>query len=149
MHIVSAILSPIVVYLNHGNDHLLEGQLFVYCDLNNSPEKLQPPNQNVPVSSVLCQLLDNLFVVFFFNIMKTEINNKLVVGLSFTQPSLVQSRNASPHKRLLRIELHSFPSVFVVQRTNQSCVRNLTVREPQGARKRTRFSVFDKSSKRV
>ena len=84
----------------------------------------------------------------FFNIMKTEIKNKLVVGLSTTQPSLVSSRNASPYKRLVRIELESFPLVFVVQRTNQSCIRNLTIREPQGARKRTRFSVFDKSSNR-
>ena len=50
-------------------------------------------------------------------------------------------RNASPHKRLLRLELHSFPSVFVVQRTSQSCIRNSTIREHQGARKRTRFSV--------
>ena len=80
MDIVSAILSPIVVYLNHGNDHLPEGQFFVYCDLTNSPKQLQPPNQNAPDSSVLCQLWENLFVVFFFNIMKTEINNKLVVG---------------------------------------------------------------------
>ena len=58
------------------------------------------------------------------------------------------SRNASPHKRLLRLELHSFPFVFVVQRTSQSCIRNLTISEHQGARRRTRFSVFDKSSNR-
>ena len=53
----------------------------------------------------------------------------------------MSSRNASAHKRLLRLELHSFPSVFVVQRTSQSCIRNSTIREHQGARKRTRFSV--------
>ena len=33
---------------------------------------------------------------------------------SATQPFLVLSRNAPPHKRLLRIEPHSFPFVFVV-----------------------------------
>ena len=31
-----------------------------------------------------------------------------------TQPFLVSSRNAPPHKRLLKTELHSFPFVFVV-----------------------------------
>ena len=50
---------------------------------------------------------------------------------SSTQPFLVSSRNAPPLKRLLRIEPHSFPFV--------------TIRESQGARKGTRFSIFDES----
>ena len=148
MDIVSAILSPIVVYLNHGNDHLPEGQFFVLrCywlillkNYNRQP-KCSWQQRFVPTLRE--------FICRFFNIMKTEIKNKLgKLGMSFTQPSLVSSRNASPHKRLLRIELHSFPFVFVVQRTNQSCIRNLTIREPQDARKRTRLSGFDKSSNR-
>jgi len=48
---------------------------------------------------------------------------------SSTQPFLVSSRNAPPHKRLLRIEPHSFPFV--------------TIRESQGARKGTCFSIFE------
>ena len=50
---------------------------------------------------------------------------------SSTQPFLVSSRNASPNKWLLRVEPHSFPFV--------------TIRESQGARKGTRFSIFDES----
>ena len=48
---------------------------------------------------------------------------------SSTQPFLMLSRNASPNKWLPRVEPHSFPFV--------------TIRESQGARKGTCFSIFD------
>ena len=38
----------------------------------------------------------------------------------YTQLVLVSSRNASPRKRLLRIEPHSFPFVFVVRANEQT-----------------------------
>ena len=37
-----------------------------------------------------------------------------LLSLSAPQPFLVSSRNAPPHKRLLKTELHYFPFVFVV-----------------------------------
>ena len=36
------------------------------------------------------------------------------IHLNATQPFLVSSRNTRPHKKLLRIEPHSFPFVFAV-----------------------------------
>ena len=49
-------------------------------------------NYNRPTKMLLiaafCANFERIYLSFF-NIMKKEINNKLVVGLSFTQPSLV------------------------------------------------------------
>ena len=56
-------------------------------------------------------------------------------SLSATQPFVVSSRNV--------------PSLSCLCSNKQtSSIRNLTIREPQGARKRTCFSVLDKSSNR-
>ena len=51
--------------------------------------------------NITCPLVDTNF-------------NLLVFKWSATQPFLVWSRNAPPHKRLLKTELYSFPFVFVV-----------------------------------
>ena len=83
----SVILSPIVGYLNHGNDHLPEGQFFFIAILlillltYNGLTKML-------LTAAFCANFEIIYLSFF-NIMKTEIKNKLVVGLSFTQPSLV------------------------------------------------------------
>ena len=58
---------------------------------------------------------------------EVTIARRYLFNWSPTQPFLVSSRNAAPHKRLLPFELHAFPFVFVVIRNNQSCLSKLTM----------------------
>ena len=56
---VSAILSPIVVYLNHGNDHLQRGS-FLYCNL------ILLKNYNL--TAAFCANFERIYLSFFLHI---------------------------------------------------------------------------------
>ena len=64
------------------------------------------------VVSLVCYCSDQIFQWFILKFRRKK--GKCDEMQSATQPFLVSSRNAPPHKRLLRIKPHSFPFVFVV-----------------------------------
>ena len=69
-----------------------------------------------------------LFLCFLWTTAKSESQSRgYFTGCGYNQLFFVLSSNDPPHKWLLRTKPHSFPFVFGVLRTNQSCIQKLTV----------------------
>ena len=67
---VSAMLSPIVVYLNHGKEYLQRGS-FLYCNLYLLKNYNRPTE--MLMTAAFCANFERIYLSFF-NIVKTEKN---------------------------------------------------------------------------